>query len=122
MKTNKASLLLPLLTIVYSLSLGGCYTQLAFVNDQQNAAAEPFPDPPFIIIIQPILQPIIYPQPAPPIMNPLPPVWHSPEITQTPPQQQPRDFGYQRPSQSDNNQTTIQASDPRPSGSIRGGR
>jgi len=122
MKTNKASLLLLLLTILYSLSLGGCYTQLAFVNDQQYLAAEPFSDPPLIILVQPIIIHIPYPQPLPIIINPLPPVSHSPELPQTPPQQHPRDFGYQRPSQPDNNQTTIQVSDSRPSGSNRGGR
>jgi hypothetical protein len=125
MKPIKASLLLPLLTILFSLALSGCYTQLAFVDDEQYSANEPSPYAPTIIIIPPtipVCPPLWNPQPSPSVINPLPPSGYSPIVTALPSQQQPRDFGNQRFNQSENTQTASPVSESRPSGSKRGGR
>jgi hypothetical protein len=121
MKTIKASLLLSMVTLFTSLVFNGCYTQLAFVDDEQDSAFESSP----IIINQPIIviepvQPIWDPIPHPVI--PAPPAGGVPAPTTHQPSTPPRDFGYQRPSQSDNSQATNSSSNSRPVGSTRGGR
>jgi len=136
MKTIDVFLILPLLTIIFSFVLNGCYTQLAFVDDEQYAAVEQSP----IIIIQPIIIPInprppiidpilpIEPSPidppSPPVINPLPPTGIA--ITVTRPQSstpiQIRKLGYKRSDLSENTQTTNPISDRRVSGPSRGGR
>jgi hypothetical protein len=121
MKTIKASLLLPLLTFLFSLALSGCYTQLAFVDDEQYSAVEPSPiivNPPIIMPIVP--EPII--DPPPPVYHPLPPAGSSPTVTEPQSQSRTRDFGYQRPGQIENTQTASLGSDTRTSGLTRGGR
>lgn len=134
MKTIKASLLLPLLTFLFSLALSGCYTQLAFVDDEQYSAVEPSP----IIIIHPIIipvepiRPIIDPirpiglwpinPPSPSVVDPLPKAGSSP-IVNVPHSTSPnRESGYQRASRTENTQTTISVSETRTSGSTRGRR
>ena len=136
MKTINVFLLLPLLTIIFSFVLNGCYTQLAFVDDEQYAAVEQSP----IIIIQPIIIPInprppiidpILPiepgpinPPSPPVINPLPPAGIAITVTrpQLPTPIQIRKSGYKRSDLSENTQTTNPISDRRVSGPIRGGR
>ena len=121
MKTIKASLLFSMLTMFTSLVLSGCYTQLAFVDDEQDSAFEPSPiiiNQPIIVIepVHPIWDPIPYP------VNPGPPAGGVSAPTTPQPATPSRDFGYQRPSQSDNSQTTTSSSNSRPIGSTRGGR
>ncbi len=117
MKTSKSSLLLPILAIIFSFTLSGCYTQLAFVDDEDNSTIEPSP----IIIYQPEILPVYVPvyDPLTPIYNPLPSAVSSQPIKQS--QSQIRDTGYQRPSQSNNTQTTSSGSNIRTSGSRHGG-
>ena len=118
MKTIKASFLTSLLSIFISFSLVGCYTQLAFVNDEQDSTIEPSP----IIIYQteilPVYVPVYDPQPSP-VYSPLPSAGSSSagSVQQTP--SRPRDTGYQR---SGETQTTSSGSDSRSGGSKRGGR
>jgi hypothetical protein len=120
MKTIKAFLLLPLLTFLMSLTLSGCYTQLAFVDDNQYSAVEPPP----IIIYQPlpVYLPVPYDPPPPPVFNPLPPAGSSPTMTVPSSSSQIRDKGYHRTDQSGSTQSTTSTSDNRTSGSTRGGR
>jgi hypothetical protein len=122
MKTIKASLLLSLMTLFSSLILSGCYTQLAIVDDEQYSVFESSP----IIINLPIIvtEPVIpiWGDPALPPVNPAPPAGGVSAPTTHQPSTPPRESGYQRPSQSENAQTTNSSSNSRPSGSTRGGR
>ena len=125
MKTTKAFLPLPLLTFLISLTLSGCYTQLAFVDDDST------PSP--IYIYQPIIMPVVPIQPispigpapiepiSPPIINPLLPAGYSPTMSAPPPPPRIRETGYQRPDQSGTTQSTNSTSNNRPIGSTRGG-
>ncbi len=136
MKPINVFIILSLLTIIFSFVLNGCYTQLAFVDDEQYAAVEPSP----IIIIQPIIIPInprppiidpilpIEPSPidppSPPVINPLPPQGIA--ITVTQPQLpipiQIRKSGYKRSDLSENIQPANPIPEKRISGSTRWGR
>jgi hypothetical protein len=121
MKTIKVSILMSLLTILFSLALSGCYTQLAFVNNVPDSAIEPSPT----IIYQPeiatVYVPIpVYDTPSSPAFYTLPTAGSSSTVTES--QSQTRDSGYQRYSQSGNTQTISSVSNTRTSGSTRGGR
>ena len=121
MKPIEASLRYPLLTFLFSVSLNGCYTQLAFVDDEQYSSVEPSP----IIIYAPIIMPmepgpIIDPQP--PVYHPLPPAGSSQTVTAPHSPSPTRDSGYRRTNLSENTQTTNPISDRRVSGPTRGGR
>jgi len=136
MKPINVFIILSLLTIIFSFVLSGCYTQLAFVDDEQYAAVEPSP----IIIIQPIIIPInprppiidpilpIEPSPidppSPPVINPLPPAGIAITVTQPQPPTpiQIRKSGYKRSDLSENIQPASPVSEKRISGTIRGGR
>jgi len=126
MKTIKASLLLPLLTIAFSLSFSGCYTQLAIVDNEDYSSIEPTQ----IIILQPIIivpAPPVWPNPRPPIDPPFHPVYDpwplagSSSGVPDPPSQR-RESGLQRSDRSDEQPTGSSNSDRRPSDSKRGGR
>jgi hypothetical protein len=120
MKSIKVSLILPLLTILISLMLNGCYTQLAFVDNENDSTIEPSPT----YIYQPEIVPVYIPAPIydpSPIVTPIPPAGSYPTVTEpsSPPR---RDSGYQRSGESRNAQAAIQVSEARTSGSTRGGR
>jgi hypothetical protein len=118
MKTIKASLLMSLLTMSISLILSGCYTQLAFVNDEQASTTELSP----IIIYQPEIVPVyvpVYDPPPAPVYSPLPSAGSSSDRSVQQPPSRPRDTGYQR---SGETQTTNSGSDIRTSGSKHSGR
>jgi hypothetical protein len=122
MKTIKASLLLPLLTLIVSLGVSGCYTQLAFVDDEQSSTFEPLTT----IIYQPEVVTVYvpkpyYPQPVP-VYDPIPTAGSTSTVSEPQSQSQTRDSGYQRSGQSENTQTTSTASDRRTSGTTRSGR
>jgi hypothetical protein len=123
MKTIKASLLIPLLTMLFSIVLSGCYTQLAFVNNEPDSVIEPSPT----IIYQSEIAAVyvhapVYDIPSPAVFNQLPAVGSSSSATESQSQFRTRDSGYQRPSQSENSQTTNSGYNTRTSGSTRGGR
>jgi hypothetical protein len=122
MKTINASLPLPLLTLIFSFALSGCYTQLAFVDDENDSAYKPAQT----IMYQPevitVYVPVPY-DPLPfPVYTPTPTAGSTSTITQPQSPPQIRDFGHQRSGQSDNTQTTSADSDKRTSGTTRGGR
>lgn len=131
MKPNRASLLLPLLTFLFSIALSGCYTQLAFVDDEQYTSVELIPP---VIIIMPIehptpigpvwpINPIPIDPPSSPIIYQLPQAGYSPVMTKAPEPPPKRVSGYQRPGQSENTPiTTVSNSDRRPTGLKRGGQ
>ena len=122
MKTIKVSPLLPLLTILFSLALSGCYTQLAFVSNENDSAVEPSPTYIYQPEIVTVYVPLPYYPPPPPVIDPLPPAGHSPTVTEPPSQPQHRDSGYQRSGESESRQTTSSESDRRTGGSTRSGR
>jgi len=120
--------------MLFSLALNGCYTQLAFVDNEQYASAEPVP--PVIIIIpiehptpppiigRPVwpINPIPIDPPSRPIIHPLPIAGSSSVVTAPPPPPK-RGSGYQRPAQSENTPiTTVSNPERRPTGPNRGGR
>jgi hypothetical protein len=126
MKTMRASLLLPLLTIAFSFSFSGCYTQLAIVDNEDYSSIEPtqiiitqpiitVPAPP----VWPIFRPTIDP-PYHPVYDPGPPAGSSSGVTEAPSQR--RESGYQHLDRSDEQPTGSSNSDRRPSDSKRGGR
>jgi len=133
MKTNKASLLLPLLTIALLFVLSGCYTQMAIVDEDQYSAYEPTPiiivHPPPIIIIEP---PYPVPQPSPgPIWNPpiddhrdrsLPPAGSIQNDNAQNVQKPTRDSGIQRGERDETPPTPSRSDERRTSGPTRGGR
>lgn len=123
MKQIKASLLLPLLTILFSLTLDGCYTQLAFVNDDQDSAHELSQIVIYQTEIVPIYLPVheYNPQPSP-MFNSLPTAGSSSTGTNSQTSSQIRDSGYQRPDQASSAQSVNSASNNRTSGSTRSGR
>ena len=107
MKTIKASLLLPLLTILILSAFSGCYTQFAIEDDDQYSTAESTP----IIIYEPVIIPVyvpepIYNPPSTPIYNPLPSAGSSQIVTEQQSPQETRDSGYRRSGESENRQTT----------------
>jgi hypothetical protein len=123
MKTIKALLLMSLITMSFSFGLNGCYTQLAFVNNDQDSAVEPSQT----IIYQHEIVSVYVPMPAynpqsSPVMNSLPTAGSSSTTTQSQSQPQTRESGYQRSDQSGITQTTSSISNTRTSGSTRGGR
>ena len=123
MKTIKASLLLLLLTFLFSLTLNGCYTQLAFVNNEPDSAVEPSPT----ILYQPEIATVyvpvpIYDTPSSPAVYTLPTAGSSSTVTEPQSQSPTRDSGYRRSSQSGDTQTISSVSSTRTSGSTRGGR
>ena len=121
MKPIKAFLLSPLLTIIFSFALNGCYTQFAFVDDEQYSAAEPS----LIIIYPPIIMPVVprpICDPPSPVFNPLPPTGYSPIVTEPQSPPRTRDSGYRRSGQSENPQTPSLVTEIRTSGPKRGGR
>jgi hypothetical protein len=125
MKTIKASLLLPLLTLIVSLGVSGCYTQLAFVDDEQSSTFEPSTtiiyQPEVITVYVPVTVPV-YDPPPPPVYCPTPTAGSTSTMSEPQSQSQTRDSGYQRSGQSENTQTTSIASDRRTSGTTRSGR
>ena len=107
MKTIKASLLLPLLTILILSAFSGCYTRFAIEEDDQYSTAESTP----IIIYEPVIIPVyvpepIYNPPSTPIYNPLPSAGSSQIGTVQQSPQGIRDSGYRRSGESENRQTT----------------
>jgi hypothetical protein len=122
MKTIKAFLLRPLLTIIFTFMLSSCYTQFAIVDDEDSAAVDSSPT----IIYQPEIIPVYLPgpvyDPPPPVYDPSPSTGSSSTVTQSPPQSRTRESGYQQTSQSDNAQTTSSGSNTRTSGAARSGR
>lgn len=119
MKPNKASLLLPLLAILFLLTLNGCYTQLAYVARESGSTDESST----VIIYEPattVYVPVTtYEPPPPPVFYSLPSAGSTSTISEPLSQPQTRNSGYQRSesshdSQPDNNRRT--------SGSTRGGR
>jgi hypothetical protein len=122
MKTIKASLGLPLLTIFFSFTVSGCYTQLAFVNDEQYSVVEPSPTIIYQPEIVPVYIPVPEPVPSPPVYEPLPSAGSSSSVTNSQSQPQRRESGYQRSGESENRPTASSISETRPSGPARGGR
>lgn len=123
MKTIKASLLLPLLTFLFSLALSGCYTQLAFLSEKEDSTGESTQ----VILNQhedvSVYAPVpYYYQPSPPAVNLLPTASSSSNGNVTQSQTQPRETGFQRSDQSGTTQSTNSTSNNRTSGSTRGGR
>ncbi|MCX6121999.1 MAG: hypothetical protein NTX44_10320 [Ignavibacteriales bacterium] len=125
MKTIKASLLLPLLTMLFSIALSGCYTQLAFVEDENYSAVEPSQtiiyQPEIVTVYVPTPVPT-YDPPPPTVYYPMPTAGSTSTMTAPQSQSQTRDSGYQRSGQSENTQTTSTVSDRRTSGTTRSGR
>jgi hypothetical protein len=123
MKTIKASLLLPLLTILFSLAISGCYTQLAFVYDKQYSTVVSSStmnyQPEIVTVYVPVP---IYDPPSPPVYYPVSTAGSTSTVIEPQSQSQTRDSGYQRSGQSENTQTTSSVSDRRTSGSTRSGR
>lgn len=120
MKTIKSSLFLAMAAIFTSSFFIGCYTQLACLSDEPDSVI----DSPTIIVINDPLPPIINPigcpipiDPAPPTppYYPLPPAGDSSTSpAQASPVQSPhRETGYQRPSNS--NQNNVQRIESTPS-------
>jgi len=123
MKTIKSLLLVSLIILSFSLALSGCYTQLAFVNNEQDSAVEPSQT----IINQPEIVTVYVPVPeynpqSSPVFNSLPAAGSSATVNESQSQSRTRDSGYQRSDQSGNAQTTSSPSDTRTSGLTRGGR
>jgi hypothetical protein len=125
MKTIKASLLSLLLTIFISLGLSGCYTQLALVDNEQDSAFEPLTtiiNQPNIVTVYVPVSVLVYDPPSCDVFHSMPNAGSTSTVSESQPQPQTRNSGYQRADQSENTQTTNPISDRRASGSMRGGR
>ena len=123
MKTIKSLLLVSLIILSFSLALSGCYTQLAFVNNEQDSAVEPSQT----IINQPEIVTVYVPVPeynpqSSPVFNSLPTAGSSAAVNESQSQSRTRESGYQRSDQSENAQTTSSLTTTRTSGLTRGGR
>jgi len=123
MKTIKSLLIVSLITLSFSLALSGCYTQLAFVNNEQDSAVEPSQT----IIYQPERVTMYVPVPeynpqSSPVFNSLPTAGSSAAVNESQSQSRTRESGYQRSDQSENAQTTSSLTTTRTSGLTRGGR
>ena len=123
MNQMKNFLLVSLLIVIFSFTFTGCYTQLAYLSEQEYSAVEPSP----IILIQhedvSIYTSVPYypQQPAPPVIL-LPTAGSISTGTSSQTSSQARDTGYQRPDQSSSPQSANTATNSRPIGSTRGGR
>jgi hypothetical protein len=121
MKTIKAFLPLPLLTFLISLTLSGCYTQLALFSEKEDSTVESLQAIPNQPVDVSVYAPVpYYYQPIAPAVNLLPTASSASNenVTQT----QPRETGYQRSDQSGTTESTNSTSNNRTSGSTRGGR
>ena len=123
MKTIKSLLIVSLITLSFSLALSGCYTQLAFVNNEQDLAVEPSQtniyQPEIVTVYVPV--PEYNPQSSP-VFNSLPTAGSSAAVNESQSQSRTRESGYQRSDQSENAQTTSSLTTTRTSGLTRGGR
>jgi hypothetical protein len=122
MKPNKASLLLPLLTILFSIALSGCYTQLAFVDNDPDSAIEALPTDIYQPKIIPVYVTTPYVTPPPAVIYQMPAAGFTSSVTEPQSQSRTRESGYQRSSQSAPPQTANPVSEIRTSGQTRGGR
>ena len=123
MKTIKSLLLVSLIILSFSLALSGCYTQLAFVNNEQDSAVEPSQT----IINQPEIVTVYVPVPeynpqSSPVFNSSPAAGSSSTVNASQSQSRNRESGYQRSDQSGDTQTASSLSNTRTSGLTRGGR
>jgi hypothetical protein len=121
MKTIKSSLFLLIMTLVSSIALSGCYTQLAYVADDPDSTVQStspaFDIDPIVVIVNPIII-----TPPPPVFDPPPIAGSSSVTTETPSHSTVRESGYQRSSSSQNDQTVSSNSGTRTSGVRRSGR
>jgi hypothetical protein len=123
MKTIKSSLLLPLSILLFSFAFSGCYTQLAFVNDEQDSAVEYFPTIIHQTEIVTVYVPVhIYDPPSPSPYYPISSAGSISTVTESKSQSPTRDSGYQRSGESENRPAARPTSETRPSGPTRGGR
>ena len=131
MKTINSSLIVPLLTILFPLTLNSCYTQCTFVYNEQYAPVDPAPR---VIIIAPVdplpmnhpIMPIIIPRPIEPPTLPVirvPKAERSSPVIIQPASSPARNSEYQRSDRSDGMTKTTGSNPSRsPAGPVRSGR